>query len=402
METAMTKAAASPTPDERLAILEQRRDEKMARSAHAYVRGSTVQFYDWLRDGKRGSLPEGPAVWICGDCHVGNLGPIAAADGSIAIQIRDLDQTVIGNPAHDLIRLGLSLATAARGSDLPGATTAQMLEEMIRGYEEALADDEPAPEPDAVKLVRKQALGRKWRHLVKERLADLKPRIPLGSHFWALGEDEGHGVQALFQDPQVRKLVTAVSCRDDDAPIELLDAAYWVKGCSSLGLLRMAVLLGVGDLDPHSGGFCLIDIKEAGKAAAPTASGRRMPRDNARRVVQGARRLSPNLGDRMVPAKLLGQSVVLRELMPQDLKIELDQFGRAEAVRSARYLASVVGAAHARQMSKADRKAWGLELGRHHAANLEAPNWLWASVVELSARHEAGYLEHCRRYAAAA
>ena len=27
----------------------------------------------------------------------------------MAIQIRDLDQTVIGNPAHDLIRLGLSL-----------------------------------------------------------------------------------------------------------------------------------------------------------------------------------------------------------------------------------------------------------------------------------------------------
>ena len=45
----------------------------------------------------------------------------------------------------------------------------------------------------------------------------------------------------------MRKLVTAVSCRDDDAPVELLDAAYWVKGCSSLGLLRMAVLLGVGD-----------------------------------------------------------------------------------------------------------------------------------------------------------
>jgi uncharacterized protein (DUF2252 family) len=71
-------------------------------------------------------------------------------------------------------------------------------------------------------------------------------------------------------------------------------------------------------------------------------------------------------------------------------------------VRSARYLASVVGAAHARQMTKADRRAWGRELGQHHAANLEAPNWLWASVVELSARHEAGYLEHCRRYAAAA
>jgi len=37
------------------------------------------------------------------------------------IQIRDLDQTVIGNPAHDSVRLGLWLASAARGSD-PGAT----------------------------------------------------------------------------------------------------------------------------------------------------------------------------------------------------------------------------------------------------------------------------------------
>ena len=49
-----------------------------------------------------------------------NLGPLADADGHIDIQIRDLDQTVIGNPAHDLVRLGLSLASAARGADLSG------------------------------------------------------------------------------------------------------------------------------------------------------------------------------------------------------------------------------------------------------------------------------------------
>jgi uncharacterized protein (DUF2252 family) len=39
--------------------------------------------------------------------------------------------TVIGNPAHDLIRLGLSLASAARGSDLPGVAIARILEELI-------------------------------------------------------------------------------------------------------------------------------------------------------------------------------------------------------------------------------------------------------------------------------
>lgn len=57
------------------------------------------------------------------------------------MQIRDLDQTVIGNPAHDLIRLGLSLASAARGSDLPGVITARILEELVLGYRQALSLD---------------------------------------------------------------------------------------------------------------------------------------------------------------------------------------------------------------------------------------------------------------------
>ncbi|WP_342586473.1 DUF2252 family protein, partial [Methylobacterium tarhaniae] len=110
----------------------------MARSAHAFVRGNTLKFYEWLDGLPRGTLPEGPPVWICGDCHLGNLGPLADAEGRVDIQIRDLDQTVIGNPTHDLVRLGLSLASAARGSDLPGVVTARMLEEMVRGYAQGL------------------------------------------------------------------------------------------------------------------------------------------------------------------------------------------------------------------------------------------------------------------------
>ena len=72
---------------------------------------------------------------------MGNLGPVADTDGRVRIQVRDLDQTVIGNPAHDLVRLALSLASAARGSDLPGVTTAYMLEAMMDGYESALEHD---------------------------------------------------------------------------------------------------------------------------------------------------------------------------------------------------------------------------------------------------------------------
>lgn len=117
----MKSKPAAPRPSERSAILKTQQQLKMARSAHAYMRGNTLQFYEWLQTGSALSLPKGPAIWICGDCHLGNLGPVANSDGDVELEIRDLDQTVIGNPAHDLIRLALSLATADRGSDLPGS-----------------------------------------------------------------------------------------------------------------------------------------------------------------------------------------------------------------------------------------------------------------------------------------
>jgi uncharacterized protein (DUF2252 family) len=123
---------------DRAVMLRQGRKLKMAQSAHAYVRGNTRKFYEWLNTTDSSKIPQGPPIWICGDCHVGNLGPLADRAGAIDIQIRDLDQAVIGNPAHDLIRLGLSLAMAARSSALPGVTTARMAEQMMLGYEEVL------------------------------------------------------------------------------------------------------------------------------------------------------------------------------------------------------------------------------------------------------------------------
>jgi uncharacterized protein (DUF2252 family) len=52
-------------PADRVSALKLQQTLKMARSAHAYVRGSTVKFYEWLKDQKRGSLPEGPPVTRC-------------------------------------------------------------------------------------------------------------------------------------------------------------------------------------------------------------------------------------------------------------------------------------------------------------------------------------------------
>jgi uncharacterized protein (DUF2252 family) len=390
------------TPIQRASILQARRQLKMASSAHAYVRGSTVQFYRWLEGRGRRAVPQGPPVWICGDCHAGNLGPLADPDGKVHVQIRDLDQAVIGNPNHDLIRLALSLSSAARGSDLPGVTTAHMLEQMMIGYRQALKGAKAqnqieSDKPESIKVVMRRATARAWKHLARERLEDVKPTIPLGERFWPLSKDEEKAIRALFEDEPLRKLVTSLKSRPDDAEIDVLDAAYWMKGCSSLGRLRFAVLVKVGK--KRDAEFCLIDIKEATAAAAPRASRAIMPRDHAQRVVEGARHLSPALGERMMADKLLGRPVVIRELMPQDLKLEIDQLSRQEAVNSARYLAEVVGKAHARQMDAVTRREFAASFKQSKAGKLNAPSWLWSSVVELASTHEAAYLEHCRSYA---
>jgi uncharacterized protein (DUF2252 family) len=389
-------------PNDRQRILTQTRNLKMARSAHSYVRGSTVQFYEWLASNRRCKLPEGPQVWICGDCHVGNLGPLADARGRVLVQIRDLDQTVIGNPVHDLVRLGLSLASAARGSDLPGVTTAKILEELNAGYRAALLadfgkDKDTSHRPKSIQTLLAQSTRRRWRHLALDRLDTIKPTIPLGKRFWALIPEERNALSRMFASGSVTSTLTSLRGLDKDEPVELLDAAYWMKGCSSLGRLRYAALLRIGKGKRSC--LSLVDIKEGVAAAAPVTSKLGMPKDNAIRVVTGAKALSPNLGERMMAAKLLGKAVVVRELMPQDLKIEINRLDRQEAMNLARYLAGVVGRAHGRQMEASQRRAWGSDLAKTRKASLEAPSWLWASVVELIGLHEAAYLDHCRRFA---
>lgn len=375
----------------------------MARSSHAYVRGNTRMFYEWLDELVPARFPEGPAIWICGDCHVGNLGPVANSAGRVDIQIRDFDQTVIGNPAHDLIRLGLSLATAVRSSDLPGVTTAKMIEEMVVGYSAAFqprkSGDTVAVTPEAVQKALKNSLRRSWKHLAQERMNGNPAALPIGRTFWPLAVAERVAVTGLMQHPSLTHLVRQLRSRDDDASVDLLDVAYWRKGCSSLGLLRVAALLDVGP-DPTAGeSMCLIDIKEAVTAAAPRYRASAMPRNNAQRVVAGARHLSPHLGERMMAAQLLGRPVFVRELLPQDLKLDIERVQSKEVLDIARYLACVVGAAHARQMDGPQCTAWWKDLRKDRRRTLDAPSWLWTAVIELMSHHERGYLEHCRRYA---
>lgn len=391
-----------PAPGERKNILSEMRNRKMARSPHAYVRGNTAKFYEWLEE-KTMRFPSGPAIWICGDCHSGNLGPIANHEGKVDIQIRDLDQAVIGNPAHDLIRLGLSLASAVRGSGLPGIITAQLIENLMSGYEHAFdirdePESKPIKTPTSIKIAKRKATRRTWKELAKERLEQSSPLIPLGKNFWPLSPEERESIKKLFELKTVTHLVTSLRLKDDNAVVKLLDAAYWQKGCSSLGNLRYAVLLQIQNSASDEKTFCLMDIKEATLPVAPKQQGQLIPGEHADRVVAAARHLSPHLGERMAAARFLDKSVFLRELLPQDMKIEVGSLTEDEARELARYLGAIVGRAHLGQMDVSTKKMWFSELQKNRFKTLDAPSWLWTSIVHLITNHEGQYLEHCRKY----
>ena len=113
-------------------------------------------------------------------------------------------------------------------------------------------------------------------------------------------------------------LLRCCALAKDNAPVDMLDAAYWKKGCSSLGKLRYCVLLRIGGKRFE---LCLMDLKEAVQAAAPADDSGDMPEDQAQRVVEGARHLSPHLGERMRATQLFDRSIFIRELLPQVLKI---------------------------------------------------------------------------------
>jgi uncharacterized protein (DUF2252 family) len=117
--------------------------------------------------------------------------------------------------------LALSLSLAARGSDLPGVTTAHMMEMMMDGYESALVAPQSSSvtdaKPDCVRVVMRQAARRTWKHLARERLEDLKPTIPRGERYWPISKEEGTAIGRLFQEESVRQLVSTLSSRQDDA-----------------------------------------------------------------------------------------------------------------------------------------------------------------------------------------
>jgi len=64
--------------------------------------------------------------------------------------------------------------------------------------------------------------------------------------------------------------------------------------------------------------------------------GRRRLRPPLTRLVEGAYQMTPALGERMIAERFLEHGVFIRELLPQDLKLELDQMSIAVSCKVTR------------------------------------------------------------------
>jgi uncharacterized protein (DUF2252 family) len=185
----------------------------------------------------------------------------------------------------------------ARSSDLPGVITALMIKKMVEGYSSAFIqtgpdDADPVSIPAMIELAMHDAGRRSWKHLADERIEG-EAVLPLGSRFRPLSKDDRHAVDEIFKQEDVRHLVTKLRGSGEPARNRVKGAAFWRKGCRSLGRLRVAALLQVGKGRDRR--FRLMDIKEATAAAAPHDEDEAMPEDYAERIQTGALALSPYL-----------------------------------------------------------------------------------------------------------
>lgn len=395
-----------PTPKHREGHLAALKAWKMALDAHAFVRANATLFYEALDDGLDDDIPGGLPIWISGDCHGENLGAVGNMHGSATLDLNDLDETCVGWAAHDLVRLALDMTVAARSyEELRGVETVGIVAAVLDGYCDVLSRCSPgrpvalgeAP-PQLRKLIRHTAEQTRTDLLDRRvpRGADGKRRFAFGPRYFPLAEHERATIDALIDREEVRMLVASLGDEDPDVEVEVLDAAFRVAGTGSLGCWRAAALVRIGGGKKEGDQrLRLVDIKEALPSHAIRHPKGKTPTDDAERVVSGARALVPMFGERMLAATVLNRHVVVRELLPQDRKVNLDLLKQGEAAPIAKHLGAVVGRAHARQLTPDQATAWSSKLLPKGTCDGHPPEWLWETLIELVGIHEEAYLRHC-------
>ncbi len=282
---------------------------KMRGDALAFYRGTAHLFYEDL-DG----LPEAPHAWLCGDLHLENFGSYLADNRLEYFGENDFDEACRGPVTVDLARLIASILLEAHERGFKASEAQDLAERIVKSY---------ARELEAGKarwLEQRTASG-----IIGELLSGIGYRGRtrfLASRTFLEGRKKRllvNGRKALpLLDGEEKKLEKFAERELED--FKLLDAARRIAGNGSLGVPRFVLLV-----REKKGPELLLDLKMA-LPAAPLRR-HRWPQPEwdheAERVTTVQRMMQAVPTAFLRPVKWQGESWILRELLPQENRVNV-------------------------------------------------------------------------------
>jgi uncharacterized protein (DUF2252 family) len=367
--------------------------ERMSASPLALLRGAAPVFYELLD--RHPTLEEGPPGegWLVGDAHLENFGAYRAGPLSVGetpetrkkervvFDLNDFDDTFVGPWRYDVLRLTTSLILVGREIGTDGVRTLELSRGLLEAYVQAAFDQKrasgsPAPVSALIEQVRSRT---------RKELLDARTTVVRGARKFVRGkryEALRPKVRARAEKAFARYLKRLPEfAKAPPEAFEVIDAAFRVAGTGSLGCLRVALLLrGKGGID----GAWVFDMKQEDQ---PSASGLvKPPRlEPAERVQAGILACVARPPRMIGTTRLRGMSMLVRRLSPQEDKLDWTTLKSEDLDPLARYLGSLLGAAHRRGAKRIPKRAW----------DGEDQEGLLTRAIALAGAHEAMYLAYC-------
>lgn len=363
----------------------ERKIARMSASPLAFLRGAAPLFYRMLA--ARPALAEGPdgEGWLAGDLHLENFGayrPDKAAEDAATFNLNDFDDAVVGPFRLDVLRLTTSLILGGRELGAEGTRALELCDRLLSSYATSAAGASHAPPvPRPVRALIEQVERRSRGELLDARTVSRhgERRFVRGERYRDLPKGVVAKVPAAFAKYAAR---LDESERPAKRELEIVDVALRIAGTGSLGGLRVAVLVrGKGG---HDGGW-VFDMKEQGVPSGSALLGK--PRmDPAVRVVTAIKACLAHPPRMLGTTKLMGLSMFVRRLAPQEDKLDLTRIHDSDLDPLATYLGALLGDAHRRGASKKPRKAWS-PADRDRIVD---------HAITIAGVHEATYLALCK------
>jgi len=258
---------------------------------------------------------EAPPIIIAGDCHLGNLGTMRAADGSTFWGVNDFDMAGRGSPEDDLERMATSLVLMSQGGPLSDADLLRLIDDLASAYLKELsirAQQGPAKlaglslgeaRGDVAQLISERSQVNQQQMLGKIAEPDGR-RFLRTKELVELGPEEHRVVKGVISQYER----TQGSTPELKRPLQVLDIARKTdSGGSTYGLKRYYLLVEASEGPPR-----VLELKQE-LPTAPELSTGNPQSASAQHIFSSMAALGGTFDPMMASAQMEGDAYYIRE-----------------------------------------------------------------------------------------